>query len=307
MKIGVIVRLAEIETADGDVRYPSFAEVRETARQIEEAGFDSLWVFDHLLYSTADESRSGIWEGWTILSALAAITQRIELGPLVACTHFRYPAILAKMAATLDEVSQGRLILGLGAGWNQPEFEAFGIPFDHRLERFQEALHIIVPLLRAGRVDFEGKYYQARKAELIPRGPRPAGPPILIGGWGPRMLELTVQHGAIWNGGYCGTIDTFRQRLDRFIAARSDAGKTASQVEASALIKLGWPDLAAIPAFYEGEYVTGTADEIAQAFKAYADADVAHVMCQYHPSTPAALQRLIDALQAYRALYPYGA
>jgi probable F420-dependent oxidoreductase len=297
-----VVRLAETQEAANGATYPSFRDIRGVAERMEEAGFDSLWVFDHLLYHETAEQPTGIWEGWTMLSALAAVTQRIELGPLVACTHFRNPAVLAKMAATLDEVSNGRLILGLGAGWNQPEFEAFGIPFNHRLKRFEEALQIVVPLLREGQVDFEGQYYQAQNAQLIPCGPRPAGPPILIGGWGPRMLELSVRYAAIWNGGYSGSFDTFRERLDRFEVARSDAGETASEVQASALLKLGWPDLAEIPAFFEGEYVTGSADEIAQAFKEYADAGVSHVMCQYHPYTLEALERLIGALHAYREL-----
>src|SRR5205823_9829883 len=131
----------------------------------------------------------GEHEAWTIASAVAAVTDRVTVGTLVMCTSFRTPGLLAKMGATLDEVADGRLILGLGAGWHEPEYEAFGYPFDHRVDRFEEALGIILPLLRHGRVDVQGRYYEARACELAPRGPRPGGPPILIGGQGPRMLR----------------------------------------------------------------------------------------------------------------------
>src|SRR5438128_5534631 len=131
------------------------------ALRMEAAQLDSIWVYDHLLYRWPGRPADGIWECWTMLSALAAATQRVEIGTLVACTQFRNPALTAKMAATLAEVSGGRLTLGLGAGWHKPEFDAFGFPFDHRVSRFDEAIGIITPLLREGRVDFAGTYYTA--------------------------------------------------------------------------------------------------------------------------------------------------
>src|SRR5437773_5461448 len=158
----------------------AWADLLAFAQRAEALGFDSLWVPDHLLLTWEERTR-GTWECWSLLAALAAVTSRVELGPLVTCTAFRNPALLAKMADTVDEISGGRLIVGLGAGWNGPEDRAFGAQSDHRVDRFEEALQIIVPLLRMGHVDFEGKYYQARGCELRPRGPRPGGPPILIG------------------------------------------------------------------------------------------------------------------------------
>src|SRR5436309_7314657 len=124
------------------------------ARVAEQAGFDSLWVGDHLLYRDPGMPPRGPWEAWSILAALAAVTERVQLGPLVASTSFHNPAVLAKKAATVDEISGGRLILGLGAGWNEVEYRAYGFPFDHRLDRFTEALTIIGGLLRDGAVDF---------------------------------------------------------------------------------------------------------------------------------------------------------
>jgi alkanesulfonate monooxygenase SsuD/methylene tetrahydromethanopterin reductase-like flavin-dependent oxidoreductase (luciferase family) len=137
------------------------------------------------------EAEADVWEGWTMLSALAAATERVELGTLVTCSQFRNPALLAKMAVTVDEISGGRLTFGIGAGWNEPEFRAFGVPLDHRVGRFEEALQIIVPLLRDGHVDFEGQFYSARECELNPRGPRPSGPPILIGAMVPGPCVAT--------------------------------------------------------------------------------------------------------------------
>src|SRR5919199_2308531 len=183
MKIGAVVRIGPDDTGKSPRAY---AQIRDMARRIEAAGLDSVWVHDHLLYRWPGRPTDGIWECWTLVSALAEATQRVELGTLVLCSPFRNPALVAKMACTLDEVSGGRFTLGLGAGWHRPEFDAFGVPFDHRGSRLDEALRIIAPLLRSGRVDFEGAYYRARDCEIVPRGPRPNGPPLMLAGSGPR-------------------------------------------------------------------------------------------------------------------------
>ena len=153
-----------------------------------------IWLGDHLLYRYADGRRVARGRRGRSLAALAAVTSRVELGPLVACTTFHTPAMLAKLAATVDEISGGRLVLGLGAGWNETEFRAFGFPFDHRIARFEEAFTIIRTLLRDGAIDFDGRFFQARDCELLPRGPRPGGPPLMVGSIGPRMLEITLPH-----------------------------------------------------------------------------------------------------------------
>jgi alkanesulfonate monooxygenase SsuD/methylene tetrahydromethanopterin reductase-like flavin-dependent oxidoreductase (luciferase family) len=127
------------------------------------------------------------------------VTRQIALGPLVSCTSYRNPALLAKMADTVDEISGGRLILGLGAGWCESEYQAFGYPFDHRASRFEEAAQIIQALLHEGRVDFVGDYYQAQGCELRPRGPQARRLPIMVAAHGPRMLRAAAQHADIWN------------------------------------------------------------------------------------------------------------
>ena len=142
-----------------------------------------------------------------MMAALAAATSRVTIGPLVACTSFHNPALLAKQAATIDEIAGGRFVLGLGAGWNETEFRAFGFPFDHRVDRFEEAFTIIRTLLQEGAIDFDGRFYQARDCELLPR-PRPGGPPLLIGSNGPRMLRIAAPHVQAWNTWYADTDNT---------------------------------------------------------------------------------------------------
>src|SRR6266516_1114875 len=192
MKIGIVLDAGE-GSLEG--RTPTFRDLQTMAQLAEQVGLDSLWLADHLIYPFPGQDESGPWEAFTMLSALAAVTTRIVLGPLVACASFRPPALLAKMADTLDEISGGRFILGLGAGWHQPEYEAFGYPFDHLASRFEEAMQIIVPLSREGHVNFQGHYYQFRNCVLRSRGPSLAGPLIVITVRRPLMLRL-VAHDA---------------------------------------------------------------------------------------------------------------
>lgn len=192
IKIGL--HLPEIE------RVVPWTEIADLCRVAEEVGFDSLWVPDHLLYRDAEGVASGPWECWSLLSAVAAVTSRVDIAPLVLCTSFREPGLIAKMAATVDEISGGRLILGLGSGWNKPEYDAFGFPFESRYGRFREAFTIISTLLRVGEIDFAGAYYTLRDCEVRPRGPRPDGIPLLIGSRGEQMLRHTLPHVSYWNG-----------------------------------------------------------------------------------------------------------
>src|SRR5947208_1694662 len=191
LKVGV--QLPEVE------RMVPWVELRDMAVAAERAGFDSIWVGDHLLYRDGDKPPRGPWEAWSTLAGLAAVTTRVELGPLVASVSFHNPAMLAKKAATIDEISGGRLIVGLGAGWNEPEYRAFGFPFDHRGDRFEEAFAIIRGLLRDGSVDLAGRYHQAREALLLPPSARRGGPPIMVGTVGPRMIHLAAAHADAWN------------------------------------------------------------------------------------------------------------
>jgi probable F420-dependent oxidoreductase len=280
-------------------RAHSYREIREWALQAEQAGFDSIWLYDHLLYRMEEPGTIGIWECWTVLSALAEATRRVELGTLVLCNSFRNPAILAKMAATLDEVSGGRFIFGIGAGWNQPEYQAFGLPFDHRVDRFEEAMQIIVPLVKTGRVDFAGKYYQAKECEIRPRGPRPEGAPILVGSFGPRMLRITARYADMWNHGYLGGPETFEKPLAEMRAACEEVGRDPATLQMTGLAFLGYPDLGMPPKFEEN-YLTGTAEEVAQALHGYEAMGMAHMMFHLVPYHQEAFERAAKVVEAFK-------
>lgn len=226
LRVGV--QLPEVER---EVRWP---ELRDIAMTIEDVGFDSLWVGDHLLYRTDDEVK-GPWEAWSLLSALAAVTSTVNIGPLVASTAFHNPAMFAKKAATVDEISDGRLILGMGAGWNRVEFDAYGFPFDRRASRFEEAFTIVRTLLSKGAIDFQGEFYTLRDCELVPPA-RSEGIPLMIGSEGPRVLAATLPHVERWNGWhawYDNSIDGATKLLARVDSACEGVGRDPATLERS--------------------------------------------------------------------------
>ena len=212
-----------------------WSELRDIAMLAEEVGFDSIWLDDHLLYHMRGAAEpNGNWESWSMLSALAACTRTVELGNLVLGMGFRNPALLAKMADTVDEISGGRLILGVGTGYHEVEYNAFGYPYDHRYARFEEAIQIVSALLKTGEVDFDGRYYKARECLLKPRGPRPMGPPIMVGTKGHKMLRLTARYADIWNVYWTSTnnspdgVPPLRERVDE---ACAEVGRDPATLE----------------------------------------------------------------------------
>jgi probable F420-dependent oxidoreductase len=234
VRIGI--QLPEVER---EVRWPEYLAMARTA---EEVGFDSIWVGDHLLYRDGRSER-GPWEAWTLLAALAASTERVELGPLVACTAFHSPGLIAKMAATLAEVSGGRFVLGLGAGWNEEEFRAFGLPFDRRVSRFEESFAIVRGLLAGERVTVEGRHWQAEDAVLLPA---PATRPrLMIGSNGPRMLGITLPHVDAWNTWYedfGNSPDEFATLNARISESAEAAGRDPAQIQRSACVLVALDD-----------------------------------------------------------------
>ena len=209
------------------------------ARTAEEVGFDSVWVGDHLLYRDDGRAERGPWEAWTLLAGLAVATERVRLGPLVACAGFHQPAMLAKMAATVDEISRGRLVLGLGAGWNRTEFDAFGVPFDHRVSRFEEAFEVIRRLLAGERVTCHGRYCRVDDAVLLPTPAR--RPQLMVGSAGPRVLSIALPHVDIWNtwfDWYGNTPEGFAARNAEIDAAVVRAGRARHEIERSACVRV---------------------------------------------------------------------
>jgi alkanesulfonate monooxygenase SsuD/methylene tetrahydromethanopterin reductase-like flavin-dependent oxidoreductase (luciferase family) len=295
LKIGV--QLPEAE------RLVPWLELLAMARRIEALGYDSIWIGDHLLYRNADEPPRAPWEAWSLLAALAAVTSRVELGPLVACTAFHNPAVIAKKAATIDEISGGRLILGLGAGWHEAEYRAYGFPFDHRVGRFEEAFTIIRTLLREGEIDFSGLYYQTRDCVLTPRGPRPGGPPLLVGSFGERMLGITMPHVDYWNAWY-GDFGNDPARLGPLLAkidaACLAAGREPSTVQRTVAVLVGMTGstgrAAADPVERAILPMTGTPEELAERLRAFARAGIAHVQLVLDPITNESIEEFAPVL-----------
>lgn len=300
MRVGVVMPIGEDDTTRTT---PSYAEIRAIAQQAEAAGFDSIWIYDHLLFRAPEQPTGGIWEAWTLLVALAEATERVQLGTIVLCVPFRNPAVLAKMADTLEEVSGGRLILGLGAGWHQPEFDAFGIPFDHKADRFEEALQIITPLLREGKVDFSGKYYSAPNCELRPRGPRPGGPEILVASFKPRMLELTARYADSWNTAWLGRPTKLPERRAALEAACAQAGRDPATLAVTVGVSVQYaaPGTPLDPQPDPDKVLFGRPEEVAAGLRAYAEQRVAHVICSLEPTTRESLAWLAEALRIFRA------
>jgi probable F420-dependent oxidoreductase len=296
LKVGFILPQIEGRTKGTT---PGWQEIRAMAERAEQVGFDSLWVVDHLLYQFSEqEPPRGVWECWSLLSALAAVTTTPELGTLVVCTGFRNPALLAKMADTVDEISNGRLILGLGAGYFELEYRAFGFPYDNRVSRFEEALTIISTLLREGQIDFEGRFYSARECELRPRGPRPAGLPILIGTRGERMLRLTARHADAWNGwlvrgqNFPEAIPPLREQVD---AACHDVGRDPASLERTATVMI---DVGGEKRPSQTGPLVGTPEEIAQALRQFQREGITHVQVASRAPSLATIESLAPVLEA---------
>ncbi len=278
--------------SDGPGRLPTWWEMHAFAAHAEAVGLDSLWVCDHFLSGPAGRPAEAIHEGWTIVAALAASTARIEVGQLVMCVSFRSPAMLAKMAVTADGVSGGRLVLGLGAGWYDLEYLAFGFPTDHRVARFEEALQIIGPLLRGERLTFAGRYHQIRDAVLLPPPDRPI--PILVAGNRPRMLRLTARYADAWNTAWFGLPDDrLGQRL-----ANMHAALQAERRDPATLRRTVGMDSELIDPDQTGAGPTaGAVDELARAIDAYERLGIDDLIVRLEPSTQPALDRLARAIE----------
>ncbi len=298
-KLGLILPVAEWRM-DGET--PGWSDLLAMTLKAEEIGFDSIWVVDHLIVESQTEPTAGVWEGWTLMSALAAATGRVEIGSLVTCMGFRNPALLAKMAETLDEVSAGRLILGLGAGHHQPEYRQFGFPFDHRVTRFEEAIQIVHGLLRDGHVDFQGAYHQAENCVLRPRGPRPGRIPIMIGTTGPRMLDITARYADHWNVYFDKTgnsVEGLKPLIEQVDTACEKAGRDPSTLERSVSVLVGMNDDPGARGITV-PYLTGSTDEIVNELRAYADLGIDEIQIRVEPNTAESVRQLGEVVEAMR-------
>jgi alkanesulfonate monooxygenase SsuD/methylene tetrahydromethanopterin reductase-like flavin-dependent oxidoreductase (luciferase family) len=299
VKLGLMLNFGEDESL---VSVLPWERLRAMALAAESSGLDSIWGADHLIYH--GERTEGFRECWTLLSAIAAITERVEIGPLVLAVPFRNPALTAKMAAELDEVSNGRLILGLGCGWHEPEFDDFDYPFDHRVGRFEEALDVILPLIREGQVDVTGQWHRASTV-LNPRGPRGANLPILIAGKGPRMLGLVARHADAWNAAWYGRPERatgLDERLADLDAALAEAGRDPASISRTAGVFVAFPHLIGADDEQPPEEVmAGTAEEVGTMLAAYAERGIDHLIAHIWPRTAEAVAELGRAAEVARS------
>ncbi len=296
LKIGV--QLPEVEY---EYTWPQLVEM---ARIADDIGLDSIWLGDHLMYRYPDPNQAprGPFEAWTTLSALASATSRVELGPLVASTGFHNPAMITKMAATIDQISGGRFILGIGSGWHEPEYRGFGFPYDRRVSRFAESLTIIRTLLTTGECTFHGEFFDLDGALLFPRSPRPDGPPLMLGSKGPRMLEIALPHVQMWNAwwaDYGNTLDELRALLGEIDLACERAGRDPKSLVRTICPLVRMDGSAGRPSagrtadhVIDGRDPTAFADELAY----YAELGVGHVQLVLDPITPESIANLAPVL-----------
>jgi alkanesulfonate monooxygenase SsuD/methylene tetrahydromethanopterin reductase-like flavin-dependent oxidoreductase (luciferase family) len=295
--VRVGIQLPEVER---EVRWPEYLAMAQAA---EAVGFDSIWVGDHLLYRGDDGGETGPWDAWTLLAALAARTERVQLGPLVACTAFHPPGLIARMAATLAEVSGGRFVLGLGAGWNEEEFRAFGLPYDQRVSRFEESFTIIRRLLARERVTLDGSHVQAQDAVLIPAPPAP--PRLMIGSNGPRMLAISLPHVDVWNSWYVdfgNSPEGFAALNERISEAARLAGRDPSEIERSACVYVALDDADVARAnTHEAPPLEGPPQRIASSLREFAEAGANEAILVVNPISERSIRELAPVLALVRS------
>ncbi len=300
MRIGVI---AQLHGRPGGALEPSWESINRLATVAERVGFD-MFVFEDVLMYRGDEATDGCWESMTIAGALAASTSRIRLGQSVINAPYRSPAMTASMATTLDEISDGRYVLGIGAG-NSPtsDYEGFGFPTDRRYSRFAESIEVIHTLLRTGAVDYDGDFHFAKRAELVLRGPSPSGPPINIAAGGPRMLRLVARYGDAWNWwGWDETIDEIIGRMSPLVAelerACVEVGRDSTEIERTFdLYSVVAPGFS-VDASAMSQPVSGSADEIAETLLSLRALGIDEVRCDLTDKTEAAIEAMAPVVEA---------
>jgi alkanesulfonate monooxygenase SsuD/methylene tetrahydromethanopterin reductase-like flavin-dependent oxidoreductase (luciferase family) len=277
----------------------TWGEIREMALRAEEIGFDTVWSPDELVGRLVkDGPVYGFWDGVAVPAAIAAVTSRIKVGTWVSSALHRNPGIIAKAAATIDEISGGRFVLGLGAGHAGTGAQSFGLPENHIHERFEEALEIVVPLLRTGRADFGGTYHVARDLQQLPPGPRPSRIPILIAGHGPKGYRHAARLADIWS---CyaterSHVEELGPRVVAFNEACAEVGRDPASVGRSAGIVVA-PLAAAEYTGMFGSAITGSAWEIADAFRTFRDAGFTQLEFMLEPQSLASLEAMAPVLQ----------
>ena len=296
------VQLPEVE------RRVPWPELIAMAQAAEAVGFDSIWLGDHLLYDLPDGTSRGPWEVYTSLAALAAVTERVQLGSLVSSLGFHDPAMIAKMAATIDAISGGRLVLGVGAGWNEREYQAFGLPFDRRVDRFEEAFGIVHRLLAGENVTHTGTYHSIDRCVIDPPPTRPGGPLLMVGTNRPRMLSITLPHVHAWNVWWTvhgNTPAGFAEVVTGVRAAAEAAGRDPDTLLATACVYVQAPN--GVGRTMGGSSsdpvlpLAGAPEQLAEQLAQFAAAGAQHVQLVVDPITQASIEwlgQVLDVLDA---------
>lgn len=294
MGIGFIMPISDLGAFGPTPRFRDMLEMTQVAEQL---GYDAVWIPDHFIVRQDGLPDRGVWEAWTTLAGIAAATSKINLGVFVTCLGWRNPGIVAKMAENLDEISGGRFVLGIGAGWHEPEYRMFGLPFDHRVSRFEDAIKIIHPFLHEGQAEYTGTFSEAHDAVNLPRGPRgdEGGPPILVGTSGPRMMRLVATYADAWNSDWQHDPSTLLPQLaqlDEACAAVGRDPKTVVRTSSSNIAMPGCLDRRPNP-------ITGEPAQIAAAIGAFRDVGLRHWVAGLDPCTPTSLEQFAKVIEIY--------
>jgi alkanesulfonate monooxygenase SsuD/methylene tetrahydromethanopterin reductase-like flavin-dependent oxidoreductase (luciferase family) len=295
IEIGLVLPMGDSFVDGSTARW---VEIRDLAVRAEELGFDTVWTADELLWRPEDGKAQGWWEGVAMTGAIAAATSRVMVGTWVLSALHRNPGITAKAVETIDEISGGRFVLGLGSGHAGRQAHAFGLPEDHVYTRFEEAVAIIVPLLRQGRANFEGTYHAARDLEQRPVGPRPGRIPIMIGAQGPKMLRLAALNADIWSWyvNERSDLTEFGPRLAALEAACVEVGRDPATIGKSAGIVVEPTSITGSEAVF-GPPIRGSAEEIADALRAFGAAGYTNLELVIWPPTLEAVSAMAPVLE----------
>ena len=304
MRIGLITQLHG--RPGGDTPAPSWESISQRAITAETAGFD-MFVFEDALLYRGEEATDGVWESVSIAAAVAATTNRINFGQSVVNSPYRSPAMTAKIADTIDEISGGRFVLGIGAGnTDDSDYEAFGFPTDKRYSRFAEAIQIIHGLLKNGEIDFEGEFYTAKRAELVLRGPRLEGPPINIAAGGPKMLQLVAKYADAWNWwGWGETLEQLKDRLGPLIELLEQAceteGRDPSTLGRTFDLYTVIPEGSSTEGLDMEQPIGGSSEEIADFILSVGALGFEEVRCDVFPKTAASVEVMQPVVELVHA------
>jgi alkanesulfonate monooxygenase SsuD/methylene tetrahydromethanopterin reductase-like flavin-dependent oxidoreductase (luciferase family) len=285
-----------------------WTEIRELARAVEDAGLDSVWSEDHILYQSKRGESIAPWDAWTVLAGLAEVTDRVRIGTLVSPLGLRHPVLLARHAASVQEISGGRLVLGLGLGWGEREYRTLGMTLEHRFGRFREAFEILMSALEEGTADQEGQHVSTEAFQLLPRPEGYRRPALMIGSDGPKTLRLTLPRVEAWNwDGFVDDVTEFAAASRAVDAICEDVGRDPREVERTAHLVVRLSNAEGLPIDPLPPHlrvIEGGTDAVAARLQAFADAGADELMLIVDPARPAAIEELARAVELTRTRPP---